>query len=270
MACILQGGAEPDRFASGCAARSGETDGRSAAIDANSSPTGQHYRGRLRDAGIEYHDHCAVTAITKMQAFELSTPLGTIRAKRLLLAAGAWLKPLAALLAMDLPVNARANIVSVTERMPPLTSSVIGHATGLLTTKQKANGTVLIGGGWQGRGTPKTGRGEVDAASVRPNPALAHYTVPALGAAHVLRSWTGFEANVPDFYPLAGALPGVPEAYVLGCVRDGDTIGPYIGQLMGDFILGREPEMPLFDPVRDVLFARSGQDHVSAKIWVHH
>ena len=205
-----------------------------------------------------------------MQAFELSTPLGTIRAKRLLLAAGAWLKPLAALLAMDLPVNARANIVSVTERMPPLTSSVIGHATGLLTTKQKANGTVLIGGGWQGRGTPKTGRGEVDAASVRPNPALAHYTVPALGAAHVLRSWTGFEANVPDFYPLAGALPGVPEAYVLGCVRDGDTIGPYIGQLMGDFILGREPEMPLFDPVRDVLFARSGQDHVSAKIWVHH
>lgn len=116
--------------------------------------------------------------------------------------------------------------------------------------KQKINGTVLIGGGWQGRGTPQDGRGEVDAASVRPNLALAQYAVPALGDARVLRSWTGFEANVPDFYPLAGALPGVPDAYILGCVRGGYTIGPYIGQLMGDLILGREPEMPLFDPGR--------------------
>jgi glycine/D-amino acid oxidase-like deaminating enzyme len=43
----------------------------------------------------------------------------------------------------------------------------------------------------------------------------------------------------------------VPVAFVLGCVRGGYTIGPYIGQLMGDAILGREPEMPLFDPGRD-------------------
>jgi glycine/D-amino acid oxidase-like deaminating enzyme len=33
----------------------------------------------------------------------------------------------------------------------------------------------------------------------------------------------------------------------LGCVRGGYTIGPYISKLMGDFILDREPELPLFD-----------------------
>jgi sarcosine oxidase, subunit beta len=217
---------------------------------ANSSLTGQYYRGRLQDAGIDYREQSPVTAITKTDGFEIVTPKGTVYAKRLLLAAGAWLKPLAALMDVDLPVNARINTVSVTERMPPMMSSVIGHATGLLTMKQKINGTVLIGGGWQGRGTPQDGRGEVDAASVRPNLALAQYAVPALGDARVLRSWTGFEANVPDFYPLAGALPGVPDAYILGCVRGGYTIGPYIGQLMGDLILGREPEMLLFDPGR--------------------
>ena len=218
---------------------------------ANASLTGQYYRGRLKDAGIEYHEQCAVSAISKGGVFELLTPHGTIRAKRLLLAAGAWLKPLAALLDVDLPVTARINTVSVTERIPALINTVIGHATGLLTMKQKANGTVLIGGGWQGRGTPQDGRGEVDTATVRSNLALAQYAVPALGAARVLRSWTGFEANVPDFYPLAGALPGVSDAFVLGCVRGGYTIGPYIGQLMGDLILGRAPEMPLFDPGRD-------------------
>jgi sarcosine oxidase subunit beta len=218
---------------------------------ANSSLTGQYYRGRLRDAGIPYREGCKVTAIDRDAGFALHTNSEPIYATRILLAAGAWLKPLAALLGVDLPVNARVNTVSVTERMPRLMGSVIGHATGLLTMKQKANGTVLIGGGWQGLGTPQDRRGTVNADTVKPNLALAQYAVPALATARVTRSWTGFEANVPDFYPLAGALPGVPDAYVLGCVRGGYTIGPYIGQLMGDSILGKEPEMPLFDPGRD-------------------
>jgi glycine/D-amino acid oxidase-like deaminating enzyme len=219
---------------------------------ANSSLTGQYYRARLRASGIDYSERSAVTSIARSAGvFELVTVRGVVRARRVLLAAGAWLKPLAALLDVDLPVQARINTVSVTERMPPLTSTVIGHATGLLTMKQKANGTVLVGGGWQGRGTPQEGRGEVLSSSVVPNLALAQYTLPELARARVLRSWTGFEANVPDFYPLAGALPGVEDSYVLGCVRGGYTIGPYIGKLMGDYILGREPELPLFDPGRD-------------------
>jgi len=219
---------------------------------ANSSLTGQYYRGRLRDQGIPYRERCPVTAIAQDGAgFVLNTPQGVITASRILMATGAWLKPTAAMLGVDLPVNARINTVSVTERLAPLTSTVIGHATGLLTMKQKTNGTVLIGGGWQGRGTPQEGRGEVTASSVQPNLALAQFALPALANARIMRSWTGFEANVPDFYPLAGALPGMEGAFVLGCVRGGYTIGPYISKLMGDFILDREPELPLFDPGRD-------------------
>ena len=219
---------------------------------ANSSLTGQYYRGRLRDQGIPYRERCPVTAIAQDgTGFALDTPQGEITASRILMATGAWLKPTAAMLDVDLPVNARINTVSVTERLKPLTSTVIGHATGLLTMKQKTNGTVLIGGGWQGRGTPQEGRGQVTAGSLQPNLALAQFALPALANARIMRSWTGFEANVPDFYPLAGALPGVEGAFVLGCVRGGYTIGPYISKLMGDFILDREPELPLFDPGRN-------------------
>jgi len=218
---------------------------------ANSSLTGQYFRRRLRDAGITYRERCPVSAAAAgREGFTLTTPDATVHARRVLLAAGAWLKPVAGLLGVELPVQARINTVSVTERMPQLVSSVIGHATGLLTMKQKDNGTILIGGGWQGRGAPQEGRGQVMAESVQSNLALAQYALPALAKARVLRSWTGFEANVPDFYPLAGPLPGVENAFVLGCVRGGYTIGPYIGRLMGDFILGREPELPLFDPDR--------------------
>lgn len=215
---------------------------------ANSSLTGAYYRALLREAGVQTREYCRVDSIEP--GFVTTTDRGRIEATRILLAGGHGLQGLMAMLDVDIPVRVRINTVSVTERAPPIVKPVIGHATGLLTLKQKRNGTVLIGGGWQGQRDPATGIGRVDPATLIPNLQLAHHAVPALADYRVLRSWTGFEANVADFYPLAGALPGVPDAYVLGCVRGGYTIGPYIGQLMGDLILGREPERPLFDPAR--------------------
>jgi len=219
---------------------------------ANSSLTGQYYRLRLKENEVQFREKCNVKLITRNSSgFNLTTSCGTVHATRLLLAAGAWLKPIAAHLGVDLPVRARVNTVSVTERMPPLISSIVGHATGLLTMKQKSNGTILIGGGWQGQGVPQDGRGNVTAKTLIPNLSLAQHVLPELSNARVTRSWVGFEANVPDFYPLAGALPGIENAFVLGCVRGGYTIGPYMGRLMGDYILGQEPELPLFDPGRE-------------------
>jgi len=218
---------------------------------ANSSLTGQYFRTRLKQAAIPYREACAVEIIHRDDpGFTLQTTQGRFQTPRILLAAGGWLAPMTDMLGTPLPVHARINTVTVTERLPRLTTTVIGHATGLLTMKQKPNGTMLIGGGWQGQGTPWEGRGRVSAESVIGNLALARFVLPALGTARALRSWTGFEAHVPDFYPLAGALPSIEGAFVLGCVRGGYTIGPYIGRLMGDFILGREPELPLFDPGR--------------------
>lgn len=218
---------------------------------ANSSLSGAYYRALLEAAGVDIRERTRVTAIDRSGgAFELATPTGTIRATRLLLACGAWLRSAGAMIGLDLPVRARVNTVSVTDRGPALVGTVIGHATGLLTLKQKPNGSVLIGGGWQGTGSPDAGRGCVDPTTLLPNLRLAMFAVPGLDRFRVVRSWTGFEANVPDFYPLAGAAPGVDNAFLLGCVRGGYTIGPYIGALMGDLILGREPELPLFDPGR--------------------
>lgn len=218
---------------------------------ADSSLTGRHFRMRLRQAGIDYRERSPVLGIEAGDAgFVVRTASETVAARRLLLASGGWMKEVAAMIGLDLPVRARVNTVSVTEPGRRLFDTVIGHATGLLTMKQKESGAVLIGGGWQGTGTPQQGRGAVAADSLVTNLQLARFAVPELANRRVIRSWTGFEANVPDFYPLAGAAPGLEGAFLLGCVRGGYTIGPYIARLMGDLILGREPELPLFDPGR--------------------
>lgn len=219
---------------------------------ANALLTGRYYRQKFDQSGVAYRERTEATAIEKAgKGFRVWTVGDIYEAKRILFACGGWLKQVLTQLNVHLPVRARINTVSVTEPAPRLMSSVMGHATGLLTMKQKANGTVLIGGGWQGKGTPQQGRGRVAMETVVPNLQLASFVCPALKKVRLVRSWTGFEANVPDFYPLAGALPGHTNAFVLGCVRGGYTIGPYIARLMGDLILGKEPEMPLFDPGRD-------------------
>jgi sarcosine oxidase, subunit beta len=218
---------------------------------ANSSRTGVYYRGLLRAAGVTLFEHTPALRIEPDDAgTTLHTAAGAFQAPRALLATGAWTRTLSERLGRPLPVRARINTVSALERLPPIVKSVIGHATGLLTLKQSSNGTVLIGGGWQGRGTPDAGRGEVVPETLITNLRLAQYALPRLSDARLLRAWTGFEANVPDFFPLAGLLPGTRGLFVLCCVRGGYTIGPYIGQLMGDLMLGREPELPLFDPAR--------------------
>lgn len=215
---------------------------------ADSTRTGAYLRHLLRDAGIDVVEHAAVTAIDP--GFRVRTREKAYEGKRLLIAAGAWTRDVAAHLGVTLPIAVRVNTVSVTETGPVRVSSGIGHATGLLTLKQKGNGSYLIGGGWQGRGSPAQGRGEVTAETLLQNLRLARYAVPAVAQTRVVRSWTGFEAFVPDYFPLAGPLPGVTGAFVLACVRGGYTIGPCIGPLVADLMLGREPGLPLFDPAR--------------------
>ncbi|MBB6123405.1 NAD(P)/FAD-dependent oxidoreductase [Sphingobium subterraneum] len=218
---------------------------------ANSSLTGTYYRAALREAGVTIIEGADAPLLARAKGgFQARIADEEVHGTRILLACGAGLEPAMAMFGVHIPVRVRVNSVSVTERAPRLVDPVIGHVTGLLTLKQKGNGTVLIGGGWQGRIDERTGASEVDPETIIPNLQLAQFVLPALARLRVVRCWTGFEVNVADFYPLAGPLPGVEGAYVLGCVRGGYTIGPYIGRLMGDLIAGREPEMPLFDPAR--------------------
>ena len=219
---------------------------------ANASVTGAYYRERLREAGVQVFEHRAVERIEpdSRRVTIVARGGGVYVASRVLIATGAWTGTLSAAMGRPLPVAVRINTVSVTERVPRLVGRVIGHASGLLTLKQSANGTVLIGGGWQGRGSPESGRGVVVTSTLTTNLRLAQYAIPGLAAARIVRAWTGFEAHTPDYYPLAGLMPGLSHVYVLCCVRGGYTIGPCIGRLMGELMLDRAPELPLFDPGR--------------------
>jgi glycine/D-amino acid oxidase-like deaminating enzyme len=113
--------------------------------------------------------------------FSIRTSTEPVRAKRVLISSGAWVRKVMAMLGYQFAdtVAVRVNMMSVTERMPRLFSSLITHANSGLTLKQPDNGTVLIGGGWQGRGDPYSGQADLVRENVTTNFRLTHSVFPA-------------------------------------------------------------------------------------------
>ena len=218
--------------------------------------TGRAFHAALRAAGVQIVEHTAATRIDHTNGhYRVHGPENQgapvcIDATRLVMAGGVWLEPLLAMLDMRIPVKTLVNQLIVTERMPPVMRTVLSIANGLLSMKQFANGTVLIGGGWQGVGDRARGPVETIPQNLTGNLRLAQHVIPALAKARVARIWLGLEAETADAMPMLGALPGLPDAWVIGCVHSGYTSGPYMGKLLAQTMLGATPELPLFDPAR--------------------
>ncbi len=205
----------------------------------------------LRRAGVDVREESPVTGIERSGTGYIVDADGEpVAAKRIVLAGGAWLVPMARWLGFDLPLGCYVNQLIVTERMAPFLGSTIGAARRRLTCKQAANGSVLIGGGWQGEGDPQRGPVGLIPKNLRGNIRLARHCVPALAGARAIRTWLGLQDKSPDGLPVIGPVPGRDNAFIVGCGHSGFTMGPYMARLLADVILGREPEMPLFDPAR--------------------
>jgi glycine/D-amino acid oxidase-like deaminating enzyme len=210
--------------------------------------TGRAFRVALDNAGVVLRENAAVDGVERIRGGHRLRVAGgePIEATRVVLAGGVWLEDMARWFGITLPIKVLINQLAVTERMPPVMRSVLGIASGLLSLKQYPNGTVLIGGGWQGIGDRGRGGLAVRAENFRGNIRLAAHTIPALRDARVVRAWLGLEAETADALPAIGPIPGVPDAWIIGSVHSGYTSGPYMGKLLAQAICGEAPELPLF------------------------
>ena len=223
--------------------------------DAYSSPllAGGSLTAGVAKAGGRIVGHAEVTGLARENgAFRIETPKGTIRAKTLVITAGPWSGGLARMLGVALPIYVDVNMLSITEPAPKLLDRVITHIGGILSLKQLANGTILIGGGWQGRSRFASMEKFADHVRLGQNLTTAVSVVPGLAELRLVRTWAGYEAVAPDALPTFGRLPGVDSAYIAAAARGGFTFGPGQGLLISEMILGQPPSTPIgrFDPAR--------------------
>ena len=222
---------------------------------ANAHLTGLAFRRALLAAGVDLREGVTATGIERHgQGFTIRMGDTVMHSRRVLLAGGVFLQDMLAWFGLHVAIKVLVNQVLVTERVAPVMRTVVGIASGLLSLKQFPHGSVVIGGGWQGRGDRARGGAELDPDAMIGNARLAAHAIPALRHARLLRGWAGLEAETADAMPIAGPIPGIEGAFALGSVHSGYTSGPMIARLLAERIMDREPEMPLF-PLERLLSA---------------
>lgn len=163
-----------------------------------------------------------------------------LRARVAVNAAGAWGAALAAAAGEPVDVRPVALQMTVTEPVPAFVKPVVGSHGRKLSLKQSEHGTVVIGGGFEGRADLATGDSDLNFAGVTQNLANAVRLFPVLADARVVRTWCGIEGIAADDLPVLGpsrTVPGLLHAFAFS--GHGFALCPLIGQLVADLAQGR-------------------------------
>jgi glycine/D-amino acid oxidase-like deaminating enzyme len=174
---------------------------------------------------------------TEAGGYLVTTTHAKIKAQRVVIAAGGWSRLLGRLLGVELPISGAPLQMLVTEPTRPILRQLIAHADRHLTMKQATNGNLIIGGAWTADTDTTTGYARVLRHSIEGNLWVAERTLPALGGLHLLRSWAAMNVNI-DGAPLLGEVPGLPGVFI-AATANGYTLGPIVGQVTTDLLLGR-------------------------------
>lgn len=197
-------------------------------------------RDWLIPSGVGLADRVAATAVRQARTgYEIETSRGTLRAGRVVLAAGAGVTALAAGLGLSIPARPEPLHMNITEAVPPLLGHLVQHADRMITLKQLGTGQVVIGGGWPAR-MAGPGFVEVELASLIGNATLAQHVVPELATARIIRTWAGVNTSV-DGLGVLGPVSSHPGLFVAIPGDAGYTLGPLSARLVADTILGRDP-----------------------------
>ena len=205
-----------------------------------------------RGVGVTFIGETPVDRVTRDgRRFRLDTPLGTISAAAVVIAAGAGSRILGEGLGIRLPVEAEPLHVNITEPTEPFIGHLVQHADRMVTIKQLSSGHVVIGGGWPAELSPSENYVAVRRSSIVGNTSLARHIVPAIGPLRIIRTWAGINTTT-DGVGILGPIDGIPGAFVAIPGDAGYTLGPLSARLVADAVLGRRPAEDLapFSPSR--------------------
>lgn len=232
--------------------------------------------------------HREVTALAPRAGggYVVQTPAGPIVAGSLVLAAGAWCRPVGAMLGLDIPIAPVRGQMWATGPVPPSIFHTIAstestmawhrdrggelsrqaprpgeppdltHRGGARVTRhlygrQRRNGEIIFGGDRELAGWTPT----PDPTGIEVNREHASEVLPFLAALPVSRTWAGLMPFPVHGRPLIGRLPGYDRLWIVsGLASSGFGRGPMAGKLLADAVhTGRpSPVLAEADPARGV------------------
>lgn len=167
-----------------------------------------------------------------------------IKSRFLLNCAGAWAVNIAKQFGESVPMQSIHPVMVVTEPLPAFMNLSLGVEGGGVYARQAPSGNCVIGGS---RGYA------LDDKRARPSRAaidlVLQQTVellPSLRHAHIIRSWSGTEGDLPDRQPVIGlsrTTQGLIHAF--GFAGAGFQTGPAVGEVLAELVRDGKSTTPI-------------------------
>lgn len=186
----------------------------------------------------------------------VQTARGSLVARQVVIAAGAWSINLGRMAGIQLPIQPRKGTLVVTPPVPDdllrckvilsagYMESIQGDGSGVAVAaniQQVKNGNLLLGSSRQFAGFDTLVEPEVVGEVVR----RCVRILPTLAGLQAIRFWSGLRPYTPDLLPIIGPLSAVPGLYVAaGHEGIGITEGPVTGLLISQILAGEETLVP--------------------------
>ena len=222
---------------------------------ANPRLVGPAYARLARRLGAEVREHAAVIAAERTAAgFETRTENLVVTSRFLVNCAGIGAGRIAALFGEVVPLAPLMPNMLVSEPIPFFVSPSIGVCGGDVYVRQVARGNVIFGGGC-GWGDAELTRSRPATGESLGGMARTLDLVPALKGAHVIRTWTGIDGEMPDDIPVIGHSATTPDLiHAFGFSGHGFQLGPVIGEIIAELVVDGCSSSPL-EPFRIGRFA---------------
>ncbi|WP_377805748.1 FAD-dependent oxidoreductase [Azospirillum sp. A29] len=207
----------------------------------------QAFRRSAEVAGVVIHEGFGVTAIERAGSdWRVRTEQGDFTAPTIVNAAGAWAGKIAAMVGEHIPLGYKASMMIATERVAPLLKPVVSVVGRPLSFKQSDQGTLVIGGGLQGRADIEAQKSFVDFSELAKGARTATDLFPSVGTIRIVRTWAGMEAKTDDHLPVVGASPTVAGIFhAFGFSGHGFQLVPVVGAILSDLIVHGGTNRPI-------------------------
>jgi len=197
-------------------------------------------RGAVR-LGARLFTHTAVTGLAPARdGVTVHTPRGAIRARRVVIACGAWSREVAQLAGVTVPTRPVRHEICASEPLKPFLGPMVSDLSTGLYCSQSMRGEII-----GGVSLPHDGSTLAMGSRLR---FLATYArelarlMPILGHIRVLRQWAGPYDVSDDGDPIVGEAPGVSGVHLCcGFGGHGFMMAPIVGLLYARWLAGEPP-----------------------------
>jgi sarcosine oxidase subunit beta len=188
--------------------------------------------------GVRIFTQTAVTQLVREAGgYLLTTTRGTMRARRVINATGAWSPQLSKMIGIDVPTYPIRHEICSSEPLKPFLRPMVSELSSGLYCSQSMRGEIVGGVSPPGHGSTYAMGSTLEFLSTYARRLVR--LMPILGDIKILRQWAGPYDQSPDGNPIVGATPEHPDFFhACGFVGHGFMMAPIVAKLYAEWLTG--------------------------------